>query len=468
MRLPRRSAARGLVVAAATAAGVVASMVAVPAAQADTAGLTLVAANESLLGSHEFYAQTYAGHTVLGGFYSRHVDRQSGQVTVQDGRLHVDSIPSTKSSISREKALSAASSHAPGQATRSELVVVPGEHTTLAYSVVSEAENGSWRTLVDAGSGAVLKVEDLVHRADGSGRVFNPNPAVTLQNGNLTDQNNADYAALAGAYKTVTLTGLDGSGKLDGAYANNRSKREVSSSSNTFNYNRSQDGFEQVMAYYHLTSAQSYIQSLGFTSVNNESQDFKTTGLTADNSFYSPSTDTITYGTGGVDDAEDAEVIWHEYGHAIQDAQVPGFGSSSEAGAMGEGFGDWWAMIMSIPNNPDTATTPLACIADWDAVSYASGSPKCLRRVDGSKMYPGDVDGEVHDDGEIWSRALWDVYKGLGRDNAAKVVLEAQFSYAPNTSFSAAATVTVSTAQRLLGSSAATICQNAFHARGIL
>jgi hypothetical protein len=37
---------------------------------------------------------------------------------------------------------------------------------------------------------------------------------------------------------------------------------------------------------------------------------------------------------GGVDDAEDADVILHEYGHAIQDNQVPGFGSSLEAGAM--------------------------------------------------------------------------------------------------------------------------------------
>ena len=34
----------------------------------------------------------------------------------------------------------------------------------------------------------------------------------------------------------------------------------------------------------------------------------------------------ISTGTGGVDDAEDPEVIWHEYGHAIQDDQVPGCG----------------------------------------------------------------------------------------------------------------------------------------------
>ena len=51
-----------------------------------------------------------------------------------------------------------------------------------------------------------------------------------------------------------------------------------------------------------------------------------------DNSFYSPGTKALTFGRGGVDDAEDAEIILHEYGHSIQDNQVPGFGASAQAG----------------------------------------------------------------------------------------------------------------------------------------
>src|SRR5262245_23660762 len=57
----------------------------------------------------------------------------------------------------------------------------------------------------------------------------------------------------------------------------------------------------------------------------------------------SPTTKSLTFGTGGVDDADDAEIILHEYGHAIQDDQIPGFGEPAEAGAMGEGFGDYFA-----------------------------------------------------------------------------------------------------------------------------
>jgi Zn-dependent metalloprotease len=291
---------------------------------------------------------------------------------------------------------------------------------------------------------------------------------VTLQNESLTDNNNANSAVFGPAYKSVTLTQLDGSGKLTGLYANNVSKKAVSSATNTFNFNRSQAGFEQVMGYYQITRAEEYIQSLGFTDVQNNAQKYRTTGLTADNSFYDPSVDRITFGTGGVDDAEDAEVIWHEYGHAIQDDQVPGFGSTTQAGSIGEGFGDYWAFTMSIPVSANTATTPLACIADWDSVSYTSGTPHCLRRTDGTKVWPGDSTGEVHDDGEMWSRALWDIHNALGRTQANTIVLEAQFSFAPNTTFAAAATQIVTTAQALYGSAAASACQTAMHNRGFI
>ena len=55
----------------------------------------------------------------------------------------------------------------------------------------------------------------------------------------------------------------------------------------------------------------------------------------------------LRFGKGGVDDAEDAEVILHEYGHAIQDSQSRRLRRSEEAGAIGEGFGDYWAATVS-------------------------------------------------------------------------------------------------------------------------
>jgi len=90
--------------------------------------------------------------------------------------------------------------------------------------------------------------------------------------------------------------------------------------------------------------------------------------------------DVLRFGKGGVDDAEDAEVILHEYGHAMLDSQSTpfgAFGASLEADAIHEGFGDYWAATVTdvIAPTPDPA-----CIADWDAVSYTAGVPHCLRR----------------------------------------------------------------------------------------
>jgi len=334
--------------------------------------------------------------------------------------------------------------------------------------VVSDTAGGSMQSLIDARSGGVLKVESLVKEVNGTGTVFDPNAVVTLQNESLTDNNNANSAVFGPAYKSVTLTQLDGSGKLTGLYANNVSKKAVSSATNTFNFNRSQAGFEQVMGYYQITRAEEYIQSLGFTDVQNNAQKYRTTGLTADNSFYDPSVDRITFGTGGVDDAEDAEVIWHEYGHAIQDDQVPGFGSTTQAGSIGEGFGDYWAFTMSQANSPDTGTTPLACIADWDSVSYTSGIPHCLRRVDRDlTMDDYGRRTDVHRNGQIWSRALRDINLALGRDTANTIILEAQFSFVPKTSFSKAAQRTVDAARALYDEATAQTVIAQFQARGI-
>src|ERR1035437_9079924 len=112
---------------------------------------------------------------------------------------------------------------------------------------------------------------------------------------------------------------------------------------------------------------------------------------------------------GGVDDAEDAEAIVHEYGHAVQDAQVPGFGSSLEAGSIGEAFGDYLAVTVGLHEakvNGWPVRTDPACVADWDSVSYTL-APHCLRTLSENKHYPEDLQGEVHADGEIWSQALW-------------------------------------------------------------
>jgi zinc metalloprotease ZmpB len=309
--------------------------------------------------------------------------------------------------------------------------------------------------------------------SSGTGRVFFPNPVASLQDQSLQDQKDADYPTLQDAYRLVTLTNLDGSGYLRGDWATivSETGNPAYSPTSTFIYNRHQDEFEQVMAYFWITEAQKYIQRLGFGSgplrpINKESQDVRINQWGVDNSFSWDKKDLLRFGKGGVDDAEDAEVILHEYGHAMQDSQQTpfGFGASIEAGSIGEGFGDYWAVTVSDVIAP---TADPACVADWDSVSYTSAVPHCLRRVDTDLHYPEDLNGRVHHDGMIWSRALWDIRGILGHVVADTIILEAQFGM-PNPTMPQLAANMVATARRLYNTSTANRVQTVFVARGIL
>ncbi|MGI5202195.1 M4 family metallopeptidase [Spirillospora sp. CA-108201] len=311
--------------------------------------------------------------------------------------------------------------------------------------------------------------------ATAAGTVFSPNPVQQLGDQSLTDAKDADYAALAPAYRQVTLTDLDGSGSLTGRYV--RVKSETGKAARIDGgalpaYHRDSDQFEQVMGYHWVTTAQRYLQHLGFGSglrpVNQRQIELRINQYGGDNSFFRGDKANITLGKGGVDDAEDAEVIIHEYGHSVQDGQVTGFGANLESGAIGEAFGDYLAVAVTGWAAGTPTRTPEPCVADWDSVAYTSGPTHCLRRLDGTKHYPEDVVGEVHADGEIWSRALWDVRQALGDARASTLIVEAQFAFAPDTSFEAAAEATVAAAQRLYGAAAARAARDAFAARGIL
>jgi zinc metalloprotease ZmpB len=310
-------------------------------------------------------------------------------------------------------------------------------------------------------------------QSTGEGTVFFPNPVAQLQDQSLTDQKDADYPALAPAYRQVLLTNLDGSGRLVGDYANIVSETgdPAYSPTNQFNYRRNDDRFEQVMAYYWVTEAQKYIQSLGFGStlrpVNKESQDVRINQWGQDNSFSWDKKDMIKLGKGGVDDAEDAEVILHELGHAIQDSQQSpfGYGFGFEARSIGEGFADYWAVTVS---NVIAPTPDAPCVADWDSVSYTSTVPHCLRRTDLNLHYPENVNtNSVHATGRIWSRALWDIRQALGHVKADTIVLEGHFGQRDPT-MAQLAQSTVAAAQRLYGNREANVVRGSFEDRGIL
>lgn len=252
--------------------------------------------------------------------------------------------------------------------------------------------------------------------ADPQGRIFMVNPVQSSGDQTLTDAKDSATAVPASAYTLAALRNLDAGGGLSGKWVSVRSNTGGAASvAGAGAYDRRDDQFEQVMAYFWVNEAQEYLQSLGFGSelpgANDRQQPVRIDQWGADNSFFTDKKAEIRFGKGGVDDAEDAEVIVHEYGHAVHNAQVPGFGTSEEAGSIGEAWGDYLAA--SVGSYADAKygwprKTDLACVGDWDSVSYTATAPHCLRRLDTGKTYADKV-GEVHADGEIWSQALFDI-----------------------------------------------------------
>jgi hypothetical protein len=278
---------------------------------------------------------------------------------------------------------------------------------------------------------------------EGTGMVFMPNPVVT--NGGsydgLTDQKDADYDLINDQRVEVELTGLDGSGYLRGTYAIvvGETGDSAYSADCSFEYTRHDDRFEQVMAYYWVTKSQEYLRSLGFTAasgpwreINADQQRVRINQWGVDNSFATTHPkDEMRFGKGGVDDAEDGEVILHELGHQIHFSQSEDFFATVEAGGISEGFGDYWAATVSewaTGGEPDPE-----CIAEWDAISYTAGPVHCLRRLDRDLMYPTDITGAVHRDGQIWSHALWNLRGAVGATCADTAILRAQFDWVGST-----------------------------------
>jgi hypothetical protein len=391
-----------------------------------------------------------------------------------------------EAAVSRANAVATAAGavngHSDGRG-RAGLVISPSGDGTLAWDVVFATARpyGNFEVLVDADSGRVLHRYDLLRQLQtAQAQLYVPN-AVTENDGYDTiakvgrdegrgKDKDKDTALLTSLREPVTLPNLrDGQDCLRGLWATAKVGKKASKvcrpSLNFSGVTRHDNKFEALMSYHAIDRTQTYIQSLGFAGANganDESQLVIADAIPDDNSFYAPVHDWIQLGTGGVDDAEDQDVIIHEYGHSVQDAQVKGFGRKPQGGAMGEGFGDYLAAAMSAetPGVPDHAAFD-PCVMEWDATSYAP-LPSCLRRTDNPNTWDEQRDDcspptEVHCIGEVWSSALWSLRGELGDDGLGdsimdKLVIASHFLETKDARFADGANALLSADDTLYGS----------------
>jgi hypothetical protein len=303
-------------------------------------------------------------------------------------------------------------------------------HLAWRVLLASGRPLADYEVMVDARSGRLLEIRDLLRRATGGAALFDPNPLVT--NGGsagLRDRHDRSSRLLGRLRVPVELPRLTSPrGCLLGSYAKvdlGRKGRRVCKRSLTWTVGRSSDRFEALMAYFHVDRTRAYLESLGLDDgLRKRPMVVHANAIRADQSFFTPIGHDVTLGTGGVDDGEDGDVIVHEYGHAVQDQQVTGFGHRPQGAAMGEGFGDYIAAVMSsFSTGGDDKFDP--CMFEWDATSYTRN--RCLRRADTAltkKRAKRRCFGDPHCTGEAWSGALWELRPLLGADVDGRVVMD--------------------------------------------
>lgn len=442
----------------------------------DGSDLELISAKKSLSAYHYRYQQVFSGIPVFASQVLINVTLNGTVSSVVSDYRHGIDVPA-QPSISPEQAIAIAAADIDVQSYRGEpdfeLVVYAADHDpALCWKVLIPADYplGDWQVFVDALTGGIVHKSNIMCFEDGSGYVFDPNPVVSERTLNLPDSSDNNYEALTAARIDVILEDLDppqgGRYYLSGPYVNTlpTSNRASETDPDDFHYNRYSDWFEEVVVYYHIDNCFGFYQSLGFDNIMDFSIGIDVNGTTQDNSWYSPSSRQITYGSGGVDDAEDGDVIVHEYGHATQHDQVPGWGQSHEGGSMGEGFGDYLTVSFFHPvfNDWDEAQ-----VFDWDLGPVEHFWPG--RRVDSNKHYPEDMTGySVHADGEIWSRSLWDIQNAIEYDTTAQLVLESHFYLSAYAGFVDAANAIVQADINLYEGAHLMAIGQAFVDRGIL
>jgi zinc metalloprotease ZmpB len=302
----------------------------------------------------------------------------------------------------------------------------------VAWEVIVETNKpyGIWRVLLAAETGGLVDVQDLLNYATPTGKVFDPDPVTT--SGDTTLKNATAAATLNKQMAPVTLQGVikgaDGKYRLEGPHVKmtellTPTHDPPSNTTGTFEFGRDDADFVFVMAYYHIDRFQRYLQGLGFTSLVNYAIEIDARSedpiLGSDNSFCTPPDANVkcklNYGTGGIPDAEDAGVIVHEYGHAIQNTlhKANFWSKGTWISGLAEGCGDFLVAAYHHNKHAKPSVT-VGMTYPWDANIQDKfwGGAYYNRTWDFNKAFGTNYD----DMGDLWASVLFEIYRKLGGD----------------------------------------------------
>ena len=342
--------------------------------------------------------------------------------------------------------------------TQTASLVIAYEESThaplLVYLVTVSDGKGHMRDALVARDHIVYQCDDLMHYRPASipsdstvsGMVNNPDPLTTAHvvyyapylSHDSAYQNYNDSCTVQldtqRVLKTFTADFINDTFYLNSHYIQLANPEGLGytpafSTTPTFNFERCDERFEDVMVFYHLNTMRNHLHGLGFSSAD--------TPVTADPHFYTQDDDffdhqsnSLYYGTGGVPDCQDADVIIHEYTHFISwnSNHSNGNGASGERNSIDEGSADYNAASYSASID----TFKWNYVFNWDGHNeYWQG-----REVNDMTVYPARPTScgviNIYQYAETWSSSLMQIWWAIGRGPADSLLFQTLYGLGGN------------------------------------
>ncbi|GBE29675.1 bacillolysin precursor [bacterium BMS3Bbin04] len=408
--------------------------------------LELLTVRSSRGGTHLRFRQVVNGIPVYHAELWIHLDGQREVTAVTHTLSDLSTITLSDATLSSDEARFIAAQYiggrSPASIPRTDLMIYldpPLEQATLAWVVQHSSADplGDWELVIDATTGDILRIDNRMAFHTGEGLVFNPDPLTTAEawyfDPGFIDNNDADSPELNAELIPALLQDItyrDNLYWLEGPYVEIAdfeapSIEPVSSATlNGFEFNRSEDGFEDVCAYFHIDEMQRHLRSLGFTDLQDAPITVDAHASNGqDMSYYSAEHNRLGFGEGGVDDAEDADVLRHEYGHALHHDAVGGEVWGVDIRSIAEGISDYWAASLS----SRVSDFNEEWVYNWDGHNEFWGG----RDITTDDIFPDDWSVDLYENGTIWAHALWLIHEQLDPDDTDALIAQSLYYMTP-------------------------------------
>ena len=415
----------------------------------DIASLQPLEVMQSRNAKHVQFQQVHQGVSVYLGVISVHI--LNGRVVMYTGAYRP---PDMFRNLSLQPTLgeSQTTDIAMQQLQSTSLVWLRGETTAdlciyshhkeshLAYQlkIPAGAPLGDWEFLIDAHTGEILQQENLLMHVNGAASVYQENPITTRNPVNKTVRNLDGSGFLRGDFVDVLVfTGKSGIPANSDTFLN-ALENNASSQQNDFRFPPNDSRFDEANVYFHINRIHDYFKDnfdfdrwdsqmpviVDYPAIDERTGRILNRPLNS--TFFSPFTQSLAIGSGtgaargGLNNiARDADMMYHEYTHAVIDQLLRlGIHENDFGRSMGEGYADYFSC--SLLNDPD--------MGEW-AVNSRLG----MRNLENSNRFPDDIRSprtgklEEHFTGLIWGGACWTLRERLGPRDADAIVFNSLY-----------------------------------------